>query len=120
MKSFWNLDSAQSKSKQNTRSNFFEPSLIEKSNAYYTRDATFQKLDEGLRHINSNSPNTIEKERDLDSFTKKFNERKSFKNLRVELKSKSLTDKIPLSNIYEIQDLMIDMGDEEFNDLPSK
>ena len=119
MKSFWNIDSSQSKSKQNTRSNFFEPSLIEKSNPYRSRDAVFNNLDEGLKNLNS-PPNIFEKETDFDSFSKSLSDKKSFKYPRDELKSKSLASKIPLSKIYEIQDLMTDVNKEEFNDLPSK
>ena len=121
MKSFWNIDSSQSKSKQNTRSNFFEPSLIEKSNPNRSRYTGFNNLnlDEGLKNLNSPS-NIFEKETDFDSFSKNLGDKKNFKYPRDELKSKSLASQIPLSKIYEIQDLMTNVNKEEFNDLPSK
>ena len=119
---FWNFDLPLSKSKQNTGSNFFEQTLTEKMNSHRSQDTSFNRLNEESRNLNAvNSPtNIFEREKYGDSFSKRFGDRKSFKILRDELKSKSLADQIPLSKIYEIQDLMNDVSKDEFNDLPSK
>ena len=90
-------------------------------NLHRYQDTSLKKLNEGSRNLNLNSPtNTLEREKDLNSFSKRLGNRKSFQILKDELKEKSLADKIPLSKIYEIQDLMNDVSKEEFNNLPSK
>jgi hypothetical protein len=124
-KPFLNLDSELSKFKRTSKVSVFDqPSPASKTGARSQVSSSQKKFDENLRGFGSTSE-LFEKEnyggaaKKNASFLSNDNARKSHRSFKDEFKSKTLQDQIPLAKLYELQDLMTDVGKDEFNELPA-